>query len=41
MASDRVERKLAAILNADVVGYSRPEELERSIAALRKAGLKE
>jgi hypothetical protein len=38
-----MERKLAAIFSADVVGYSRPmgdAVLERHIAALRKAGLK-
>ena len=44
MPEDRAERRLAAILAADMVGYSRPgppEYLERSVDLLAKAGLPE
>ena len=45
MATQKVKRKLTAILNADVKGYSRlmgEDEVakDRIIDALRKAGLK-
>jgi hypothetical protein len=42
MAEDRVEQRLAAILAADVAGYSRlmgPSMIKLFIDGLRKAGL--